>query len=268
MIDSRSRPDPIVYLDQVAASPPGRAYKRQVLDLLGLRPGQRVLDLGCGPGTDLAAMAEVVAPDGSVVGVDRDPVMLAEARARTARHRLVEIRGGDVHALPLSDGSVDRARADRVLQHVEDPSRVLAEFRRVARPGGRIVLAEPDWEGLLVDSRDPAVGRELTRFIATERIRNGTVGRGLARLCAEAGLGVRAVVTVAPVYRDFATADRVFGLRRNVTRAIEAGFLDAGAERWIEDVAAGPFLATTLLFLVAAEVTNGVDVLIGEGSGC
>jgi trans-aconitate methyltransferase len=50
MIDSRSRPDPIAYLDQVAASSPGRAYKRQVLDLLDLRSGQRVLDLGCGPG--------------------------------------------------------------------------------------------------------------------------------------------------------------------------------------------------------------------------
>jgi ubiquinone/menaquinone biosynthesis C-methylase UbiE len=150
MIDSRSLPDPIAYLDQVAASPPGRAYKRQVLDLLDLRPGQRVLDLGCGPGTDLAAMAEVVAPDGLVIGIDRDPVMLAEARTRTTQHRLVEIRSGDVHELPLPDGSVDRARTDRVLQHVEDPSRVLAEFRRVARPGGRIVLAEPDWEGLLI----------------------------------------------------------------------------------------------------------------------
>ncbi|MGN9780583.1 methyltransferase domain-containing protein [Nonomuraea sp. ZG12] len=254
MTDSRSRPDPIAYLDQVAASPPGRAYKRHVLDLLDLRPGQRVLDLGCGPGTDLAAMAGLVAPDGLVVGVDRDPVMLAEARARTARHRLIEIRGGDVHEPPLPDGSVDRARTDRVLQHVEDPSRVLAEFRRVARPGGRIVLAEPDWEGLLIDSREPAVGRELTRFIATERVRNGTVGRGLTRLCAEAGLGVRAVVTVAPVYRDFDTADQVFGLRRNVARAIDAGYLDADAERWIEGVAAGPFLATALLFLVAAEV--------------
>jgi SAM-dependent methyltransferase len=256
MIDSRSRPDPIVYLDQVAASPPGRAYKRQVLDLLDLRPGQHVLDLGCGPGTDLAAMADFVAPDGLVVGVDRDPLMLAEARTRTARRRLVEICSGDVHELPLPDGSVDRARADRVLQHVEDPSRVLAEFRRVARPGGRIVLAEPDWEGLLIDSREPAIGRELTRFIATERIRNGTVGRGLARLCGDVGLGVRSVVTVAPVYRDFDTADQVFGLRRNVTRAIDAGCLDADAERWIESIAVGPFLATTLLFLVAAEAMD------------
>jgi ubiquinone/menaquinone biosynthesis C-methylase UbiE len=61
-------------------------------------------------------MADLVGPDGLVVGVDRDPVMLAEARARTARHGLVEIRGGDVHDLPLPDGSVDRARTDRVLQ--------------------------------------------------------------------------------------------------------------------------------------------------------
>ncbi|WP_226899627.1 methyltransferase domain-containing protein [Nonomuraea phyllanthi] len=80
-MDSRSRPDPIAYLDQVAASTAGRDYKQQVLELLDLHPGQTVLDIGCGPGTDLAAMATAVAPAGQVIGVDRDPVMIAEARS-------------------------------------------------------------------------------------------------------------------------------------------------------------------------------------------
>ncbi|MFI6924651.1 methyltransferase domain-containing protein [Nonomuraea spiralis] len=249
-----SRPDPIAYLDHVAATDVGRGYKRQVLDLLELRPGQTVLDLGCGPGTDLAAMADAVAPHGRVVGVDRDPAMVAEARARLAARPLVEVRPGDVHALPLADGSVDRARTDRVLQHVDDPAAVLAEFRRVARPGARIVMAEPDWEGMLIDSPDPDVGPALARFIARRVVRHGTVGRRLARLCAEAGLVVRSVGTVAPVFRDLATADRVLGLRRNVVRAIGAGCLEPGAEEWFDDLGSRPFLASALLFLVAAEV--------------
>jgi ubiquinone/menaquinone biosynthesis C-methylase UbiE len=251
---SLSRPDPIVYLDQVAASGAGRAYKQQVVSLLDLQPGQTVLDIGCGPGTDLATMASAVAPNGMVIGVDRDPVMVAEAQSRLAEQPMVEIHSGDVHALPLKDGSVDRARTDRVLQHVADPSRVLAEFRRVGRPGGRIVMAEPDWEGLLIDSAQPTTGRQLTRFLTTEMIRNATIGRSLARLCMEAGLAVRSVVTVAPVFRDFTTADQLFGLRRNVARAIDADYLDTDAEEWIENLASRPFLATALLFLVAAEV--------------
>ena len=249
-----SRPDPIVYLDQVAASASGRAYKQQVLDLLGLRPGQTVVDIGCGPGTDLASMAAVVGPNGTVIGVDRDPAMVTEARARLADRSLVEIRSGDVHALPLEDGSVDRARTDRVLQHVADPSQVLAEFRRVARPGGRIVMAEPDWDGLLIDSPDPAFSRGLTRFVTTEVIRNATIGRSLARLCLDARLSVRSVVTAAPVFRDFETADQIFGLRRNVARAIAAGYIGSEAQEWVEEAGSRPFLVTALIFLVTAEV--------------
>ncbi|NJP92507.1 methyltransferase domain-containing protein [Nonomuraea sp. FMUSA5-5] len=252
--DSRSRPDPIAYLDHVAAGTAGRDYKQQVLELMDLHRGQTVLDLGCGPGTDLAAMATAVAPAGQVIGVDRDPLMVAEARARLAGRPSVEIRSGDVHALPLDDGSVDRARTDRVLQHVADPTRVLAELRRVARPGARIVMAEPDWEGLLIDSPQPAMSRGLVRFLTTEIIRNPAIGRGLARLCREAGLVVRSVITAAPVFRDFTTADHLFGLRRNVARAIDAGYLTQDAEEWIDDLSSQPFLASALLFLVVAEI--------------
>ncbi|WP_433465245.1 methyltransferase domain-containing protein [Spirillospora sp. CA-128828] len=251
--DNLSRPDPIVYLDQVAASAPGRAYKRHALELLDLKPGHTVLDIGCGPGTDFAAMAAAVTPNGRVIGVDRDPAMIVEARVRSAGRPLVDIRPGDIHALPLDDGSVDRARTDRVLQHAADPSRVLEEFRRVARPGGRIVMAEPDWDGLLIDSPDPAISRGPTRLITTEIVRNATIGRRLARLCLEAGLSVRSVVTAAPVFQDFDTADQLFGLRRNVARAIDAGHLDGGAREWIEEAGSRPFLATALLFLVTAE---------------
>jgi SAM-dependent methyltransferase len=248
--------DFVAYLDQVAASGAGRAYKGRVLELLDPLPGQTVLDLGCGPGTDLAAMAPLVAPQGAVIGIDHDPEMVAEARARTAGLPLVEVRQGDIQALPLDDRSVDRARTDRVLQHVSDPARALAEFRRVARPGGRIVMAEPDWEGLLLDSPVPALSRGLTRFITTQVIRNATIGRGLARLCVQAGLTVRSVTALAPVFHDFDTADHLFGLRRNVARAIAAGHLDPEAAQWLEDTASGPFLITALIFLVTAEAPH------------
>ncbi len=253
MIDNRA-PDPVAYLDQVAASAPGQGFKQRVLRLMELSPGHTVVDIGCGPGTDLGAMAAAVAPGGTVVGVDRDPMMVEVARSRLAGTAGVRVRHGDAHALPLADGIADRARTDRVLQHVDDPARALAEVRRMLRPGGRALLAEPDWDGLLIDSAEPELSRRLTRFIATEIVRNATVGRSLARLCAGVGLAVRSVETHTPVLRDFGTADRLLGLRRNVRRAVRAGHLDGGAEEWIEAVAARPFLATFMMFLVTAEV--------------
>ncbi|MCP2334983.1 methyltransferase domain-containing protein [Actinomadura rupiterrae] len=237
----------VPYLDGVAASVPGRTYKQRAVDLLDLGPGMDAVDLGCGPGTDLAALADAVGADGTVVGIDRDDAMLATARDRTAGRPWVTLRHGDLHELPLDDAGADRAHTDRVLQHVADPARALAEIRRVLRPGGRVVLAEPDWDALLVDTPDPAAGRGLARFVTTEVVRNATIGRSLARLCAEAGLDVVTVEAHAAVFRDVETAERILGVRRNFARAVRAGYVDA------EPDLSGPFLASALIFLTVAE---------------
>ncbi|WP_308280805.1 methyltransferase domain-containing protein [Streptomyces barringtoniae] len=76
------RPDPVSYLDRLATSDLGRSYKRRMLDELHLRAGHRVLDLGCGPGTDLEALAQAVTPAGAVVGVDHDRNVTPPPRER------------------------------------------------------------------------------------------------------------------------------------------------------------------------------------------
>jgi ubiquinone/menaquinone biosynthesis C-methylase UbiE len=104
-----SAPDHVGYLDAAAATAAGRAYKQRLLDLLGVRPGQVVLDVGCGPGTDLSRLADAVGERGSVIGIDHGPVMVERARRRTAGYRNIEIRDGDAHALPLDSVCTDRA---------------------------------------------------------------------------------------------------------------------------------------------------------------
>ena len=250
------RPDPVAYLGEVARSPQGRDYKAAVLESLELGPGLVVLDVGCGPGTDLAAMAGLVAPDGVVIGVDHDDRMVREAAERTADVSGVEVRQGDVHALPLADASVDRARTDRVLQHVADPGAAVAEIARVLRPGGAVALAEPDWETFVVDAGDAAglsVSRAFVRWTCDQVVRNATVGRSLARHASGAGLSVRAVSAYPSVWTTFETADRVLGLTRNSASAVEGGYVD-GADRdaWLAGLATGPFVAAVSLFVVVA----------------
>src|SRR5689334_221508 len=118
-------PDHVHYLDAAAATDQGRDYKARLLEALDLRAGQTVVDVGCGPGTDLAAMADAVGERGSVIGVDNDPVMVQRALDRGCGHAAIEVRLGDAHLLPVRDRAADRARADRVLQHLEDPRRAL-----------------------------------------------------------------------------------------------------------------------------------------------
>lgn len=246
-------PDQISYLDAAAATAAGAAYKRRLADLLDLRAGQVAADLGCGPGTDLARLADAVGDSGTVLGVDRDAGMVTEARRRLAGRPAVRVELGDLHELPLDSGSVDRARADRVLQHVADPARAVAEAGRVLRPGGRLGLAEPDWDTLAVADEDVATSRAFAAHLAG-RVRNPTIGRELVRLCAAAGLTVRAVEPVPVLFRDFGTADRILGIRRNARQAAGQGRLPAGrTEDWLRRLVAGPLVAGFTCYLVTAD---------------
>jgi ubiquinone/menaquinone biosynthesis C-methylase UbiE len=246
-------PDQITYLDAAAGTTVALEYKTRSIGALNLRPGHVVADIGCGPGTDLGRLADAVGTDGSVIGIDREPRMLNEARRRLADQPNVRLHRGDVHALPLPDGSVDRARADRVLQHVLDPAKAIAEVRRVLRPGGLFGAAEPDWDTLAVADQDIEVSRGFAHFVAA-RVRNATIGRQLVRLCARAGLRVRSVEPIAVTFQDFDTADGVLGLRRNAARGVQAEKLAAAdAEAWVHRLANGPFLAGFTFYLVIAE---------------
>lgn len=118
--------------------------------LLGsLEPGMRILDVGCGPGTITADLAELV-PDGHVTGLERAPGVLGQARATAAERGLANtgFTVGDVHALPFPDGTFCVVHAHQVLQHVADPVRALREMRRVTRPGGLIAARDADYAAM------------------------------------------------------------------------------------------------------------------------
>jgi ubiquinone/menaquinone biosynthesis C-methylase UbiE len=247
-------PDPIVYLDRVAATELGRSYKERMREELDIRPGQTVLDLGCGPGTDLSALAEAATATGTVVGIDHDRATVDAARDRTAKQSTVSVRLGDIHDLPLPDRTADRARTDRVLQHIADPVQALREIRRVLRPGGRLVMGEPDWDTLTIDHPDSDLSRAYTRYVTDNVIRNARIGRQLARLAAEAGFTVPTVIPVTPVFRDAQAADKILGLERTTQRAAATGyFTEEAARRWLDHIAGGPFFAAVTFYIVVAE---------------
>lgn len=218
-----------------------------------LRPGQVALDVGCGPGANLEDLSVGVTAAGRVIAVDLDPAMVREARYRMAGHAFVRVMAGDGHALPLADRCVDRARLDRVLQHVRSPSGVLAEISRVARPGAVVSLGEPDWATLAIDSPDLRTSADFTSFVCAHVVRNPNVGRELARLATAAGFAVRSVQAHAALFGDFAAADQVIGFDRLTRRAVDGGFLDRDrATRWLAGLTQSPFLAAVTFFTVAA----------------
>ena len=109
-----------------------------------LAPGERVLDLGSGAGTDSLVAAQMVGPHGSVTGIDMTPEMLDRAQRAAAELDVANVRfvEGQVELLPFADASFDVIISNGVIDLVPDKDAVFAELYRVLRPGGRMQLAD------------------------------------------------------------------------------------------------------------------------------
>jgi ubiquinone/menaquinone biosynthesis C-methylase UbiE len=125
-------------------NPIRRRYMRPVLDRVGIRTGECVLELGPGPGIFTVDAARRVGPEGRLIAVDIQPEMIAqvEGRVREAGLTNVETHVASAYDLPLDDGSVDRAFLVTVLPEIPDQTRALAELRRVLKSGGTLSITE------------------------------------------------------------------------------------------------------------------------------
>ena len=148
-----------------AAYRTGDAVRRRsiVRAALEARPGERILDVGCGPGFYCAELVEDVGPTGSVVGVDSAPAMLALAERRCATYENVQLREGQATAVPIDDGEFDAAISVQVQEYVAEISTGLAELHRALRPGGRVLLWDIDWETLSIHSEAPELTDRVLR---------------------------------------------------------------------------------------------------------
>ena len=165
---------------------------RGLLDRVGVRPGGRAIDVGCGPLGILDLLVERVGPGGEVVGLDREPRMLAMAGEVLAERGLPGVRlvEGDAAATGLPRGSFDLAHARLVLVNVPEPTRVLAEMAALVRPGGAVAVEEVDWISWTCEPAHPAWTTllEANRAVWAGRGLDVYIGRRLPGLLRAAGL--------------------------------------------------------------------------------
>ncbi|MFD4397324.1 methyltransferase domain-containing protein [Kitasatospora sp. NPDC058397] len=220
-----------------------------------LRPGQALLDIGCGPGTITADLAELVGPGGRVVAVDTSAEVLEQAAAYVAGRGLsnVVFEIADVHELPYREGEFDVVHAHQVLQHVADPVAALREMRRVAAPGGVVAARDVDYASMTWFPEAPALDRWLELYERIARANGGEPDAGRRLLSWARAAGFTDIAATATTW-TYATpeqrawwggmwADRVTGSAIGRT-AVERGFADRAelariAAGWQEWSAAG-----------------------------
>ncbi|MEU3923482.1 class I SAM-dependent methyltransferase [Streptomyces sp. NPDC029004] len=134
----------------------GPAYAAAVAEF-GLRPGDAVLDAGCGTGRALPPLRSAVGPRGTVIGADLTPAMLDAAR-RAGRGSSGQLLLADVTRLPLRTESLDAVFAAGLIAHLPQPELNLRELARVVRPGGRLALFHPIGRAALAARQ----GRQIT----------------------------------------------------------------------------------------------------------
>lgn len=204
-----------------------KPLKERSYDLMQLQNGHRVLDVGCGPGTDTIPLAQFVGPTGHVIGIDNDNLMIVTANRKAKDADVagwVMHKQADATSIPYNSDYFNSCRCERLFQHVNLPEQILSEMVRVTVPGGWIVVADTDHSTMTIDTPDIDIEWRLRRF-RTDRFKNGYAGRQLYRLFRQQNLANIIVEIFLIFVTDYALG-RYFALMGQVEQeAIAAGIV-------------------------------------------
>jgi len=210
--------------------------RRRTLEALDARAGERILDIGSGPGFLTAQIAGIVASHGRVCAVDTAEPMLEAGRRRCASFPTVEFQCADAKKLPYSDASFDAAVAAQIYLFVPELDAALAELRRVLRPGGRAIVLDTDWGSTVWNSRDPA---RMARVLEAWKLRYGNahIGRVLPGALRRAGFAIERAEAVPIVELAASAEDYSGGQLQEVAKYIAGrkGEIAAEAQAWKDE---------------------------------
>lgn len=205
------------------------------IERAGLRLGDAVLDVGCGPGLETSVLARRVGPGGRICGLDKSAAFIGEARRRAAALDLaIDYEVGSADALPWPQGSFDHVRAERVLIYLDDVTGALSEMHRVLRPGGSLALIEPQLDTVTVNLPDRALVRRVMAYDADTAAAQSWLPGRLPALLGSLGLGNPSISTRVLVFPQDLAMDYFVGAAR---KAAQADAISHGEfESWRQDV--------------------------------
>jgi len=200
-----------------------RSAEKQAAFLLPhLRPGMKLLDCGCGPGSITIGLAKLTAP-GTAVGVDNDPGEIGRAQKVATEQGVnnVQFKTGNVYELPFADGAFDACFSNALLDHLSDPIAALREMRRVLKVGGVLGVRTADRDGYLLTPSNPLF-EKFSQWGEKRKNDQGVsvrIGKTLRAMLREAGF-VRTEASAS--YDCYGSADEVRGLAESAVAGLQA----------------------------------------------
>jgi arsenite methyltransferase len=210
--------------------------RRLVYEALGASPGERILDVGCGPGFYTSELLDQVGDGGAVVALDASAQMLAVATHRCAGRRNVSFAEADATSLPVEDAGFDGAVSVQVLEYVPNVDVALREICRALRLGGRAVIWDVDWTTVSWHSDDPA---RMQRMLAAwdEHLTHPALPRTLAHRMRESGfeeVGMEGHAFATAELSPDAYGSALLPLMRDYVASVP-GIGAAAADEWVAE---------------------------------
>lgn len=212
------------------------AQRVETRRLLGLQPGEAVLDVGSGPGFLVAEMADDVGEGGRVEGVDIAPAMLALAEARCADKPQVSLQEAGATDLPFEATSFDAAVTVQVFEYVEDIDKALSEMMRVLKPGGRALVIDSDMGSIILNTADhPRMARVLEAW--NEHMAHPYLPRTLARRMKAAGFGLADCGVIPLLNTKHAPEYFSYPMAKMIAQFVTGrqGIIEAEAQAWADE---------------------------------
>jgi SAM-dependent methyltransferase len=204
-----------------------------------LRPGQTLLDIGCGPGTITMDLRDLLGPTGHVTALEVSDDALSLARQEADRRAItdVDFAVGNVGALEIADDSYDVVHAHQVLQHVAHPVEALREMRRVCRPGGLVAARDSDYSSFAWWPRVPELDRWLELYLAVARSNDAEPDAGRRLLGWAQQAGFTDVVAGSSTWCYATPMDRAWWGGLWADRIVESDLARQAVDRGLADTA-------------------------------